>query len=169
MERFSHNSRRTDQYSGRVGDEATAETACASFICESRGESGTPDDWRSKPSSFFGVVTSRGSGSGGGAYLTLSVRRLEPRNVCENRNDEDTCRVTVSDHDFGTAHAIVSLVPEDDVGEHSLGIGSLVRVVGTFGQDIDATDGAPILRATYYRHWPRYFYVTKASARTMRQ
>jgi hypothetical protein len=25
------------------------------------------------------------------------------------------------------------------------------------------------MHATYYRHWPRYFYVTKAAAKQMRQ
>ncbi len=128
-----------------------------------------PDEWRAKPTSFFGIVTNRGSGSGGGAYLTMTVHRLEPRNLCENANDEDSCRVTVSDRDFGIVHAIVSLRPDDDVGEHSVGIGSLVRVVGLFGQDVDPNDASPVMRATYYRHWPRYTYVTRASARNMRQ
>lgn len=131
-----------------------------------------PDEWRAKPTSLFGIVTNRGTaqgGTSGGAYVTLSVRRLETRNLCDNANDEDTCRVTVSDRDFGVVHAILSLRPEDDVGEHSVGIGSLVRVVGKLGQDMDPNDGSPILRATFYRHWPRAFYVTKASAEQMRQ
>jgi len=127
-----------------------------------------PEQWRGKPVALFGVVTARGS-MGGGAYLTLSVRRLEPRNLCESHADEATCRVTVSDADFGVVHVNVALHGEDDVGEHSVGGGSLVRVIGTFGEDTDPNDGAPILRATYYRHWPRYFYVTKAAASQMRQ
>jgi hypothetical protein len=128
-----------------------------------------PEQWRSKPVSLFGIVTNRGSGPGGGSYVTVSVRRVEPRNLCENANDEDTCRTTVSDRDFGVVHVILAPRPEDDVGEHSLGIGSLIRGFGTFGQDVDPNDGAPVLRASYYRHWPRYFYVTKASAQNMRQ
>jgi hypothetical protein len=128
-----------------------------------------PDEWRSKDTSLFGVVTNRGSAASGGTYLTLSVRRLEPRNLCENANDEDSCRVTVSDRDFGVVHAVVALPGEDDVGAHSVGIGSLMRVIGRFGQDLDPNDGAPILRATYYRHWPRFFYVTKAYSKDMRQ
>src|SRR5579859_432675 len=60
-----------------------------------------PEEWHAKPSSLFGIVTNRSSAPTGGAYLTLSVRRLEPRNLCDNANDEDTCRVTVSDRDFG--------------------------------------------------------------------
>ncbi len=128
-----------------------------------------PDEWRKHDVSLFGVVVSRAPGAGGAAYLTLSVRRLEPRNLCENSNDEDTCRVTVSDRDFGVVHALVSLRPDDDVGGHALGATSLVRLVGRFGDDTDPGDGGPVLRATYYRHWPRYFYVTKAAAREMRQ
>jgi hypothetical protein len=128
-----------------------------------------PEEWRSKPSSLFGIVTNRGSGPSGGTYVTVSVRRLETRNLCDNANDEDSCRTTVSDRDFGVVHVVLPLRPDDDVGEHSLGIGSLVRAVGVFAQDVDPNDGGPILRATYYRHWPRYFYVTKASARNMRQ
>ncbi len=128
-----------------------------------------PEVWRKSTTVLFGVVTGRVPGPGGAAYLTLSVRRLEPRNLCSNRNDEDTCRVTVSDRDFGVVHAVAALGPEDDLGEKSVGVGSLVRVAGQFGEDVDPNDGAPILRASYYRHWPRHFFVTKANAETMRQ
>ncbi len=128
-----------------------------------------PEEWRGKPVSLFGVVTSRASGPGGGAYLALSVRRLEPRNLCDSNADEETCRVTVSDADFGVVRANVVLKGDDDIGEHSVGGGSLVRVIGTFGEDVDPNDGAPIMRVTYYRHWPRYFFVTKAAASQMRQ
>ncbi len=128
-----------------------------------------PMEWRSHPVSLFGVVTKRGTGPVGGAYVSLSVRRLEPRNLCENANDPDSCRTTVSDHDFGVSHALLALAPEDDIGPRSVGIGSLLRVVGTFEESADPADGAPILHATYYRHWPRYFFVTRSSARDMRQ
>jgi hypothetical protein len=128
-----------------------------------------PEGWRKKRVTLFGVVTTRGAGPGGGAYLTLSVRRLEPRNLCENANDEDSCRVTVSDRDFGIVHAVARLSSDDDYGPHSLSSGSLVRVVGAFGEELDPSDGAPVLRASYYRHWPRNFYVTRASAVHMRQ
>ena len=127
-----------------------------------------PDAWRKGNVVLFGVVMGRSPGNGGAANLTLSVRRLEPRNLCENGNDEDTCRVTVSDRDFGVVHALVALKGEDDVGERSVATGSLVRIVGQMGQDVDA-DGQPTLRASFYRHWPRHFYVTKANAETMKQ
>ncbi len=128
-----------------------------------------PEQWHGKPVSLFGVVTSRAAGSAGNAYLTVSVRRLEPRNACDSNADEETCRVTVSDADFGLIHALVVVHGDDDVGEHSVGGGSLVRLVGTFGEDVDHDDGGPIMRVTYYRHFPRGFYVTKAAAQHMRQ
>ncbi|WP_394832757.1 hypothetical protein LVJ94_40270 [Pendulispora rubella] len=128
-----------------------------------------PEEWKKRKSSLFGVVTSRTPGAGGAAYLAVTVRKLEPRNLCDSINSNDTCRVTVSDRDFGAVHALVRLKPEDDVGEISLGPGSLVRVIGTFGQDTDAGDGGPILRADYYRHWPRGYFVTRADANEMRQ
>ncbi len=128
-----------------------------------------PDAWRKSKAALFGVVTGRAPGPGGAAYLTLSVRKLETRNLCSNKDDEDTCRVTVSDRDFGIVHVLAALRPEDDIGEHSTAAGSLVRAVGTFGEDVDQADGAPVLRAAFYRHWPRYFYVTRSAADLMRQ
>jgi hypothetical protein len=128
-----------------------------------------PDKWRGSKTTLFGVVTARAPGPGGQAYLTLSVRRLEPRNVCSNANDDDTCLVTVSDRDFGVVHALTKLRAEDDIGEKSVGTGSLVRVVGQFGEDVDSGDGAPVLRSAFYRHWPRHYFATKAASETMRQ
>jgi hypothetical protein len=128
-----------------------------------------PDEWRKGTVSLFGVVTNRGSGPGGGAYLALSVRRLEPRNLCDSMHDDDTCRVTVSDADWGVVHVLVPLTGADDVGEHSVGVGSLVRVVGQITEAVDPNDGTPIVRARWYRHWPRYFWVPKSAARELRQ
>lgn len=128
-----------------------------------------PEVWRKSPATLFGVVRGRAPGPGGQAYLTLSVRRLEPRNLCSNANDDDTCRVTVTDRDFGIVRALVALRPEDDVGEKSVGVGSLVRLVGRFGEDVDGSDGAPIIRSTFYRHWPRYYWVTSSRSDLMRQ
>jgi hypothetical protein len=128
-----------------------------------------PDEWRAGRTTLFGVVESRRAGPGGQVLLKLGVRRLELRNLCENMNDDDTCRVTVSDGDFGTVWALVALHGDDDVGPRAIGLRSLVRLVGTIGQDVSPTDGAPLVHATWYRHWPPMFYVTKASARDMRQ
>jgi len=128
-----------------------------------------PDEWRKGRTFLFGVVQNRVAGPNGQALLKLGVRRLELRNLCENGNDDDSCRVTVSDKDFGIVWALVSLHGEDDVGPHSVGIRSLLRVVGTIGQDVSPVDGSPVLRATWYRHWPPFYYVTRSSAPDMRQ
>lgn len=128
-----------------------------------------PDDWRKGTISLFGVVEKRTAGPGGQAMLTVGVRRLEPRNLCQNEHDDDSCRVTVSDKDFGVVDVLVQLRGDDDVGPHAVGQHSLVRIVGTLAQDTSPADGKPILHATYLRHWPVYTYVTRASARDMRQ
>jgi hypothetical protein len=128
-----------------------------------------PEDWRKVKIVLFGVVESRTPGPGGQALLKLSVRTLEPRNLCDNRDDEDTCRVTVSDKDFGVVWVLASLRAEDDVGPHSVGPRSLLRIVGTMGQDVSPSDGSPVLHASYYRHWPAFYYVTRASSGNMRQ
>jgi hypothetical protein len=128
-----------------------------------------PDEWRAGKVALFGVVENRTAGPNGQALLKLGVRRLEVRNLCDNADDDDSCRVTVSDKDFGIVWALVQLHGGDDVGPHSIGMRSLVRVVGKIGQDVSPADGSPVVRATYYRHWPPYFYVTRASARDMRQ
>jgi len=128
-----------------------------------------PDEWRKGRVTLFGVVESRSAGPGGQASLKLSVRRLDPRNLCESEQDDDSCRVTVSDKDFGVVYALVTLRGDDDVGPRSVGQRSLVRIVGSLGQDTSPSDGAPIIHTSYARHWPVYFYVTRASAREMRQ
>jgi hypothetical protein len=128
-----------------------------------------PDEWRKGKTMLFGVVLNRAAGPNGQAMLKLGVRRLELRNLCDNANDDDSCRVTVSDKDFGIVWALVSLHGEDDVGPHAVGMRSLLRVVGTIGQDVSPADGSPVLRAAWYRHWPAMYYVTGASARDMRQ
>jgi hypothetical protein len=125
-----------------------------------------PDRWR-QPVSFFGVVTNRGVGPGRQPYLAVSLRVLEPRNLCES-SDEDSCRVTISDRELGKVHVLLGAVrPEDEVGEGSIGVGSLVRVVGTIAAQADPDDGTPVIGATYYRHWPRAFYVTTRAAAVM--
>jgi hypothetical protein len=127
-----------------------------------------PDKWKGKPVTVFGVVKSRKPGPSGTADLTLSVRTLEGRNLCESQ-DEDTCRVTVSEREHAVVHADVTLSGEDDIGKLSVGIGSLLRVVGKISDNVDPADGTPVIRGTYYRHWPRNYFVTTAERDQMRQ
>jgi hypothetical protein len=128
----------------------------------------SPEQWKGKPVSLFGVVKSRGAGPGGMADLTLSLRRLEPRNLCES-DDESSCRVTVADREHGIVHVLAKLSGEDDIGKLSVGAGSLVRVVGVIGDEVSPTEGAAVIRAEYYRHWPRNYYVTTADRAHMRR
>ena len=127
----------------------------------------SPEQWKGKTVSLFGVVANRTPGAGGNTELKLSVRTLEPRNLCDS-TDEDSCRVTVSSREHAVAHALLHLSSaEDDIGEHSIGLSSLVRVVGTLSDEVDPSDGEPVIRAKYYRHWPRAYYVTTADRGTM--
>ncbi len=119
-------------------------------------------EWKKHKVSVFGIVNKRAEGPGGVADLTLSVRTLEARNLCEGL-DEQTCRVTVGEHEFAIVHARVVLSPADDIGEKSVNRGSLVRVLGKLTDDVDADDGTPVMKVEYYRHWPRNFFVTTAS------
>ena len=121
-----------------------------------------PETWKKQRISVFGVVRARSQAPGGSAYLTLGVRTLSERNACDTAAD-DSCRVTVSEHDFATVHAIAKLRPEDDIGKLSLRPGALVRVIGKLNDEVDKNDGAPVLVAGYYRHWPQKYFVTTAS------
>lgn len=127
-----------------------------------------PEEWRDKPVSVFGIVTSRGEASGGGTRLTLSVRNLATRNLCDEGGD-DTCRVTVSDREHTVVHTVVKLQSGDDIGETSVQVGSLVRIIGKFTDVVDNDDGNPIINASYYRHWPGHHYVTSAASSYMRR
>jgi hypothetical protein len=126
-----------------------------------------PGTWKGQTLSIFGIVKQRGQAPGGMAYLTLSVRTLATRNLCDQM-DEDTCRVTVSDHEFAVIHANVKLRSADDLGKESLAPGSLVRVIGKLTDTVDKTDGMQVLNANYYRHWPRNYFVTMADRDNMR-
>jgi hypothetical protein len=118
---------------------------------------------QNKPVVLFGVVQSRAAGPGGQALLKLSERALEPHNVCAQPGDDSSCRVTVSGRDGGTLWALVRLQGDDDVGPRAVSQRSLVRIIGTVGQDVSPTDGAPVIHASWYRHFPVTEYVSSSS------
>jgi hypothetical protein len=127
-----------------------------------------PDDWRNKPVNLFGIVVKRDEGRDGLSDLTLSVRRLAARNLCET-GDEDSCRVTVGDHELARVHVLAPVAKDDDVGSSRLQPRSLVRIVGQLEDQPDKTDGADVLLASYYRHWPPGHYVTEKAREYMRR
>jgi hypothetical protein len=97
------------------------------------------------------------------------MRRLEARNLCED-SSEDSCRVTVSDVEFGKLRVNVSFAnAEDELGAQSIGQGSLLRVLGSLSKTVDVADGALVVDAAYYRHWPHGYYVTTAAQGLMRR
>jgi hypothetical protein len=123
-------------------------------------------EWKNKKVTLFGIVKSRREGPSGAAHVTLSMRALSNRNLCEDA-EESTCRVTVSDREHGTVHALVKLTSDDDIGKERVTVGSLLRLVGQVTDTVDQTDGMPVLRVTYYRHWPYRKYVTTAASSYM--
>jgi hypothetical protein len=127
-----------------------------------------PAEWQTKTLELFGVVLARAEGRDGLADLTLSVRRLAARNLCE-AGEEDTCRVTVGDQELARVHALVELEQADAIGPKDLKPQSLVRVVGKLQDQINKEDGSDVLLASYYRHWPAAEYVTEQARSYMRR
>jgi hypothetical protein len=128
----------------------------------------SPDKWRNKSVHLFGIVTERKAAPGGLADLTLSMRALETRNLCET-SETDSCRVTVSEREHARVHVLVKLLPDGDIGSESVNTLSLLRIVGKLSDEPNNQDGLPVLRASYYRHWPRNYYVTTAARSYMRR
>jgi hypothetical protein len=142
-----------------VDQEASVVAAAREYDAVAARSQG-PEGWR-KAVVLFGLVESRAPGPGGQALLRLSLRTLESRNVCERQGDDDSCRVTVSDKDKGAIWALVRLRGDDDVGPLAVGQRSLVRIVGAVGQDVSPADGAPMVHASWYRHFPSAEYVLR--------
>jgi hypothetical protein len=127
-----------------------------------------PHEWQGKDVDLFGIVLDRSEGRDGLADLTLSMRRLAPRNLCES-GEEDSCRVTVSDREMSRVHALVKVDAADEVGQTRLQPRSLVRIVGRLEDQPDKGDGSPVLLVSYYRHWPPDYYVTEQARSYMKR
>ncbi len=127
-----------------------------------------PKEWREKKVDLFGVVLARAEGRDGLTDLTLSMRRMAARNLCE-AGEEETCRVTVGDQELSRVHALVKLKQEGAVGAKQLGPRSLVRVIGKLEDQPNKDDGTDVLVASYYRHWPPAEYVTEQARSYMRR
>lgn len=117
-----------------------------------------PEAWRGQKVKFFMVVDERKPGPGGAAYLTGKLHTLNEVNGCDNKYDEDSCRVTIKPTGHEVVHAIVRLQADDDVGQLRVGPGSLLRVVGTLSDATDPDDGKLVVQSTWYRQWPIGYY-----------
>lgn len=126
-----------------------------------------PEAWKSTQVSLFGVVRERKKLPRGDSLLTLSLRTLAERNLCDSPSDS-SCRVTVSDREYGTVQVIARLSAEDEKGPFPVLPGSLIRAIGRIA-DPKPKKGFPVLTASYLRHWPRAEYVTFAERIHMRR
>ncbi|HLV22804.1 MAG TPA: hypothetical protein VKZ49_18065 [Polyangiaceae bacterium] len=126
-----------------------------------------PAEWKASKVTLFGVVQERQPGPAGKTRVTLSMRTLSERNLCDTA-DEATCRVTVSDREHATVHALVQLERDDDLGKLRVSSDSLLRIVGRIA-DRRHQDGTPVILVDYYRHWPPGQWVTTSAASHMRR
>ena len=124
-----------------------------------------PEAWRGVKVRFFMVVDDRRPGPAGAAYLSGKIHTLNEINACENKHDEDSCRVTIKPTGHEKVHAIVKLRADEDVGELRVGAGSLVRVVGVLGDKSDEEDGKLVVQASWYRVWPIGYYAKEGDLR----
>jgi hypothetical protein len=124
-----------------------------------------PRKWSAEKVMLFGIVERRKKSQGADVELSLSLRTLSSRNLCDE-GGEDTCRVTVSDHEYGKIVAHVRLSPDDDIGMQRVAINSLLRVVGKLKFDGQTPTS---IEASYYRHFPRNEYVTTAARSYMQR
>lgn len=121
-----------------------------------------PRAWIGKRVSVFGVVQESATNPDGSQDLLLGIRTLQHRNLCES-DDESTCRVTVSEGEFGHVHARVTLRPENKQGADRLTPGALIRVIGTIDAKPHTQTGNTVITASYYRVWPLRQFVTTAA------
>lgn len=127
-----------------------------------------PDDYRGQTLAFFGVVTGVERAEGGATRVALQIRTHQERHLCDDDTDR-SCRVTVSERDGGPFTAVVTLRPDDLEGERRVQLNSLLRVYGALVPGEYDARGGPVVRAEFYRHWPRGEYVTTAAAAHMRR
>jgi hypothetical protein len=127
-----------------------------------------PEQYQGRTLAFFGVVRTVGAVERGVVRVTLEIRTHQERHLCEDETDR-SCRVTVSARDGGPFTALVTLRDDDLDGENRVQVFSLLRVFGTLVPGAYDDQGGPVVRAEFYRHWPRGEYVTTDAASQMRR
>ncbi|MFI5305723.1 MAG: hypothetical protein ACHQ53_00145 [Polyangiales bacterium] len=116
---------------------------------------------------WFGLVEDVQPAAAGQSRIVMSLHFHQDRHLCSDQFDS-SCRVTISDKAGGPFSALVTLRGEDRDGRDRLYAGSLVKVYGHVMTEYDDR-GGPIIRAEYYRHWPRGTYVTTLRSGNMRR
>ncbi len=127
-----------------------------------------PDRYGDRLLSWWGIVSDVETAANGAARVTLQLRTHQARHLCEDETDA-SCRVTINDRDGGSFTAVVTLSADDQAGENRVQPLSVMRIYGTVLQGDYNREGGPILRAQYYRHWPRGQYVTSSAAGALRR
>lgn len=127
-----------------------------------------PERFNDRLISWWGIVTDVELSSNGPARVTMQLRTHQARHLCADET-ETSCRVTINERDGGSFTALITLAPEDQVGENRVQPFSLLRVYGTVIPGEYNREGGPILRVQYYRHWPRGQYVTSSAASVLRR
>lgn len=127
-----------------------------------------PDRFAGQTISWFGIVEEATLADTGTVRAEMQVRNHQARHLCEDESDS-SCRVTINEANGGRFTATFRARPEDLTGENRVQAGSLVRVYGTLVQGETDEEGGPVLRGTYYRHWPRGQYLTTAARGQMRR
>jgi hypothetical protein len=127
-----------------------------------------PSTHQSELLAWFGVVDDVKAVPGSNQVLvSMSLHFHQDRHLCTDQFD-DSCRVTISEKTGGPFSALLVLNPDDKSGRDRLYGGSLVKVYGHVTPEYDER-GGPIVKADYYRHWPRGNYVTTTRASNMRR
>jgi hypothetical protein len=121
------------------------------------------DDWVGTKVWVFGVVESVEKAGGGKLDILLSIRGLQGRNLCVNQ-DEESCRVTVTDHEFGKVHTRTKEAADKPIGRNSL-----LRVIGPISETPHPETGNWVIDSQFTRHWPNTEYVTMSEREFMRQ
>jgi len=116
---------------------------------------------------WFGVVEDVQPAAAGQTRVVMTLHFHQERHLCSDQFDS-SCRVTISDKAGGPFSALLTLRSEDREGRDRLYAGSLLKVYGHVMTEYDDR-GGPIIRADYYRHWPRGAYVTTLRAGNMRR
>jgi len=127
-----------------------------------------PDRFLDQSITWFGIVTRVAPSAGGSMLVAMSLRAHQDRHLCADET-EASCHVTINERDAGAFSARVRLSAEDAVGENRVQPGSLLRVYGVLMPGQTDANGGPVLRADFYRHWPRGQYMTTAAREVLRR